>query len=136
MSSHRIALQRTRLIGGLVLVSLPFWWIALAAWAPGVTGYLGFPGVGTSAFHWILLITTAGTLLLLGAIPRSSPTATRSLVIAAFFLLVASLAVPNLLAGLANGIRPVGLLVAILSVAQAAAVVVGLIDRSVASRAV
>lgn len=114
-----LGMTASQLAGAVALALLVPWWLALASWARGVSGYLGVPGVGTSGFAWITLITATGVIVVAGLPSHVPSVRVRTLLSAAFVLLVAALAIPNLLAGWADGISTVGLLVAVISVAQA-----------------
>lgn len=113
-----VARVRSRLAGGLVLASLGLWWFALATWAQGASGYLGVPGVGTSAFGWFILTGVMAVMGLIGLPAEVRSRRGRQILLVSYLVLAAWLVVPNAVGGAADGISTRGLVVAVISLGQ------------------
>ncbi len=111
-TSQRLHLGR--LAGGILLVSVLFWWTALQAWATAQSGYHVYV-IGATPLLWVLLIALAGVTLLTGVLPRRGANLAAVLVVV---LAAIALAVPNIAANLDDGISSAGWLVAAVSLAQ------------------
>jgi len=111
-TSQRLHLGR--LAGGVLLVSVLFWWTALQTWANAQSGY-HVDVIGATPLLWVLLIALAGVTLLTGVLPRRGANLVAVLVVV---LAAIALAVPNISANLDDGISSAGWLVAGVSLAQ------------------
>ncbi len=87
-TSQRLHLGR--LAGGILLVSVLFWWTALQTWANAQSGYR-VDVIGATPLLWVLLIALAGITLLTGVLPRRGANLAAVLVVV---LAAIALAVP------------------------------------------
>ena len=120
------AARSSGIAGALALASLGAWWVALAGWAQGVSGYLGVPGAGTSGFVWMVLTSLTAVMVLVGMPSAIRSPRTRSVLLVGYVVLAAGLAIPNAIVGIADGISTPGLVVGAISMGQVALLAFGI----------
>jgi hypothetical protein len=115
-----------RVAGALAAAMLAPWWLALGAWAHGISGYLGAPGAGALGFGWLVLTIAAAVVVVIG-LPSHLPTAQlRRLPIVTYLGAAVMIALPNLISGIADGISGWGAVVGGISAVQVVLLVSGL----------
>ena len=119
-----------RVAGGVLLASVPLWWMGLQGWAAAQYGYLDPDVIGASPFMWVLLIAAAGLGLLFGLVPRPGSSVLNVAVGTAFALAAGALAIVNIAYGAADGISTAGWILGLLSAGQVAVVLGALIAAS------